>query len=318
MPPARSRPSGTPARQNRTPTALPSYQSTSHPLNAQAQSALHDLPCNHKLNTLKDRLKAANNHLTQAAADINDRFQERNTTYENVRRRRQEKGSQSDGEEGAELETMREDTDKMTQALEAKVRKVIDASAEVEGVEKALKELDANVTAGRGVVSDTQGESQVRSQRRQRRVTNGEDEDEFDDEEGDGAVTALKSKIATHRHEYQSESLAARYTYPSPSSSIYKDPLLIHTPATPNTTTISASRKSSTTPDTQAKTPRPCPTPPPGSHKRTTQTDPRTAKTTPCKSPRSASASNVPSRYCQCKTPSQARNARIVSSARQS
>lgn len=114
------------------------------------------------------------------------------------------------------MDSLRQKTDEITKSLDAKVRKVIDASAEVKGVEDALKELDANVTAGRDAISQTQttvgGESQARTQRRRRiRV---DDEDEFDSEEnaleGDGAVTVLKRKIAEYREQYHSESLAAR------------------------------------------------------------------------------------------------------------
>jgi len=217
MAPIRSRPSGQASRQNRGPAQLPSYQQPSHPLNAQAQTALHDLPRNHKLDGLKIKLKAANTNLAQAAAEINDRFQERNGIHERRRRRRLENGSQPDDEDAAGLEEKRQQTDEMTNTLDVKVRNVIDACAEVEGVEKALQELDANVAAGKGVIDSTQstlGASAVEPTRRRRRDTVDHDDSEFEDDdimEGNGTVGVLKRKIAEQRQAYQSESFAARY-----------------------------------------------------------------------------------------------------------
>ncbi|KAL9127588.1 MAG: hypothetical protein Q9217_003568 [Psora testacea] len=218
----RSRPSAISNRQSRGPTALPPYETPAHPLNREAQNALHDMPRNHKLDTLKARMKAANNHLTQAAADINDRLHAKMEIYERGRKRREAMSSQgSNAVDIGELEQMQKNTNEMTQALDQKVRDVIDARAEVENVERALRELDANAAANRGILAPTQstlGASQFRGHKRRRRgPESGEEEqgEESDNNqpamEGDGAVELLKGKIAEYRKAYQAESMAERY-----------------------------------------------------------------------------------------------------------
>ena len=158
MAPARSRPSAAPERQSRGPLTLPSYETLQHPLNATAKRALETLPRNHRLDGLKNRQRVANNHLTQAAADINDRLQEKATECEKIKRRRLEKqGSQEDNEEmDRTIYKMRQETESMTDKLEESIRKVIDASAEVEGMERVLKELHANAIASRSNGLSTQ------------------------------------------------------------------------------------------------------------------------------------------------------------------
>ena len=218
----RSKPAATPGRQSRAPTVLPPYEPPAHPLNQDAQNALHDLPRNHKLDPLKARMKAANNHLTEAAADINDRLQAKIQIYEKGRKRREALSSQgSDNVDVEDLEQRQKDTNDMTQILDQKVRDVIDARAEVEGVERALRELEANAAANRGVLAPTQstlGASQFREPKRRRRGAEADEEGEEDDEEnyqpvmqGYGAVEVLKRKIAEHRQAYQAESMAERY-----------------------------------------------------------------------------------------------------------
>jgi len=219
---ARSRPSAAANRTLRGPTPLPAYQHPTHPLNQQAQYALHDLPRNHKLTSLQSRLKIANSHLTQAAADINDRLQEKSAVVERRQKKRepQQNSQESNDDDNRGLDEMRQMTNVMTDRLEAKVRDVIDASAEVEGVERALGELDANVTAGRGALAPTQstlGASQFRETRRRRGAVD-EDEDEEAEGEADSqpivepqsAVETLKRKIGEQRSAYQAESMSSR------------------------------------------------------------------------------------------------------------
>ena len=216
---ARSRPAATPNRQVRGPTPLPVYEPPQHPLNETAQRALQDLPRNHKLDSLKAKLRVANNRLTQAAADVNDRYSIKNAEQEKRRIRREKQGSQESNEdEDRMLNAMKNDTDKMTHNLEASVRRIIDASAEVEGVEKALRELNANVASNRGNVAPTQstlGASQFRQKRRRRDADLDDEDSEVEDDttqtDGDrGVIEVLKSKIAEQRSAYQNSSMADR------------------------------------------------------------------------------------------------------------
>lgn len=212
MAPTRSRPSASAARQSRVPTELPDYQPPAHPLNLSAQQAIRDLPRSHKLDALKSRLKAANNHLTESAAEINDHFQERNAQNEKRKARRAAAMSSQESNEDVEREfdEMRAATDEMTGRLERGVRMVIDAGEEVKVVEQALRELDTNITAGRGVLAPTQstlGASQFRQNQRQ-----GIEDDENEAENvGPGAVEALKQKIAENRAAYKHSNMTARY-----------------------------------------------------------------------------------------------------------
>lgn len=216
-PAGRSRASGTANVASRGPITLPNYQPTEHPLNENAQHALHDLPRNHKLDSLKHKFRAANGHLTQAAADINDRFQIHDVQNEKRKARKTTQSSQdSHGEEDKVLDEMRQRTNDMTQSLEGSVRKIIDASEELAGVERALKELDSNVTAGRGVLAPTQstlGTSQFRQNQR-RRVADPDDEDSDVEEEpptdGENALESLKKRIGKHRAAQQALSMADR------------------------------------------------------------------------------------------------------------
>lgn len=168
---------------------------------------------------LKEQLKAANGHLTQAAADINDRLMFNVQYHEKGRKRRDTLSSPGSSQLDDEvLERMQQDTNEMTSALDQKVRDVIDAGVEIQGVEKALRELDANVTANRGLLAPTQstlGASQFRTPKR-RRLGNvdQEDEDDADDSQspqGGSAVELLKTKTAEHQQEYKAETLSSRY-----------------------------------------------------------------------------------------------------------
>ena len=211
MAPARSRPSASAARQSRMPAELPEYQPPAHPLNLTAQQAIRDLPRTHKLDPLKLRLKAANSHLTDAAAEINDRFQERDAQNEKRKARRAGASSSQESNEEAEreVETMREATDDMTRRLETGVRRVIDAGEEIQVIEEVLQELNANILAGRNAPTQSSlGASQFGHKWRR----DGIDSDEGGDEEmEEGAVDLMKKKIGQHRAVYSASTMAERY-----------------------------------------------------------------------------------------------------------
>lgn len=220
---ARSRPSATSSRQPRGPTQLPRYQPAQHPLNESAQRALQNLPRDHKLDSLKQKLKVANNHLTAAAADINDRLQVQNMNYEKQRKRLEKQGSQdSNGELDTRMAEVRAQTDEMTGKLEGGVRNIIDASVEVESMERALNELQENVREGGGRVVATQStlgasyNRPARNGRRQRADSDDEGSDSQDDttqpiQRDESVVGVLKRKVADQQSEYQAMSMARRY-----------------------------------------------------------------------------------------------------------
>ena len=221
MAPARSRPSAAPERQNRVPLNLPTYEPPQHPLNATAKRALETLPRNHRVDGLKNKQRLANSYLTQAAADINDRLQGKTMECEKFKKRRLEKqGSQEDHEEmDRTLYNMRQATDSMTDRLEESVRKIIDASAEVEGIERVLKELHANAINPRSNGLSTQSTAATTQiNQGQRRRTNGSDDggSDYEDEttlaggDSESTMEALKQKITEHREAYQAMSMAHR------------------------------------------------------------------------------------------------------------
>lgn len=221
MAPSRSRPATTTTvdRPGQARAQLPAYQPPQHPLNEAAQRALQNLPRNHKLDPLKTRQRAANKHLTQAAADINDRLQEKNAEFERRRRNLEKQGSQHSIEEAPILDEMRRNIDDMTERLDASVRKIIDASAEVEGMERALRELQENVSNTAcygGATQSTLGASQARPRHRSQGVGPDDEESEFGDEatqtvgENDSIMAALKQKIAEQRAAYQTMSMSHR------------------------------------------------------------------------------------------------------------
>ena len=216
---ARSRPSATSNRQRTGPTPLPTYQPPQHPLNENAIRAIQDLPRNHRLDSLKTRLNVANNHLAGAAVDINDRLLSQIALHEKSRARREKQGSQAeDEEEERAMDEKREQTDELTGRLETGVRKIIDAKVQVQGVEKALKELESNVANNRGAIAPTQstlGASQFRSNRRRRGGDADDEDDEFGDDtqsagENGSAVDFVKRKVEEQNSAYQNETMAFR------------------------------------------------------------------------------------------------------------
>ena len=219
---ARSRPSATASRQSNGPTPLPAYQPALHPLNESGQRALQSLHREHNLESLKRKLQIANNHLTTAAADVNDRLHTQENNYGKYKKRLEKEGSQADDQQDELIAEARQKADEMTGRLEEGVRKIIDSDAEVEGVERALKELQDNVSTGRGRIVPTQstlGASQFRSNDRRRRgdtQDEGDGDSEFGDDpnrplgDQENIVGVLKRKVADQKSEYEALSMAQR------------------------------------------------------------------------------------------------------------
>ena len=212
---ARSRPSGTSNRQRAGP-ALPVYQPSEHPLNENAIRAIQDLHRNHRLDSLKDRLNTANNHLAGAAVDVNDRLVARIALHEKSQARRAKQGSQEGNEEEERaMDEKRRQTDELTGRLESGVRKNIDAKFKVNATETALKELETNVANNHGAIAPTQstlGASQFRSSRRRRGgdVNDENSEDEDGTGENEGTLDFVKRKTAEQQSRYQNETMSFR------------------------------------------------------------------------------------------------------------
>ena len=215
----RPRVSASSNRQSRGPISLPPYELPAYPLSQSAQDAIHDLPLKHNLQQLKARLKAANQHLTQAAGDINDRLQAQHELHEKVKRRHETINSPSSTNPSSEtLERLQQDTEDVTSKLDQKVRDIIDTGMEIDGVQNALKELDENVAANRGNLLPTQstlGASQFRGPKTTRSTEVDGDESGLDESQlavqGDGAIAMFKRKIVEHNNAYQAESMTKRY-----------------------------------------------------------------------------------------------------------
>ena len=208
---ARSRPS------NRGPLSLPTYQPLQCPLNESALRSLQNLPRDHKLESLKTRLRAANKHLTNAAVEVNERLQMKNTQYEKQKKRLEKQASQEDNEQDTRIADARGQAKEMTEKLDGGVRMIIDSSAEVDNIERALKELQENVTEGRGRIIA----SQYRRNHVQRRQGADLDDEDSDDEnaiagaidENDTPMVVLKQKIANEHSAYQAMSMTRRYIH---------------------------------------------------------------------------------------------------------
>ena len=220
----RARQSNTVSRPNRRPVELPPYQPPANKLNDAAQRALHNLPNNHRLDGLHKRLKQANVVLSNTAGEINDRYHQKAVLHQRRQARRRAQGLEDDEEEEDDpaVEKLRGEVEDMTSRIEQSVRMVIDSKAAVEEVEKSLKELDANITAGRGAIAPTQstlGASQFRQRRRKRRAESDDNDEEEESENdagasqviGDGPALLLKQKVAEHKSAYEEMSMQQLY-----------------------------------------------------------------------------------------------------------
>ena len=239
MAPAISRHSTTSVRQSRGSNLLPTYEPPIHPLNEGAQRALQNLPRDHRLDPLRHKLRAANNHLTVAAADINDRLQLRNAQYEKYRKRLEKQDSQEVNEQAESVAKAKQQTDEVTGKLEESVRMIIDTSAEVEGFERALKELQESVAEGGGRIMPTQstlGASQYRSNQDRKRQEVDVEVDDSDNDlnhdttlpvgENESATGSLKRKLVEYKSEYDAMSMSSRYV--ESYSHLHSSLLIIH------------------------------------------------------------------------------------------
>lgn len=221
-PPKRPRQTDPSSRPTTRSTPLPPYQPPAHPLNVNAQRALHELPRSHRVDGLQTHLAQAINNLTAAAGDVNDRSQQKVADHQKrkARRRVARDGVSPDEDEEEDdrdraVEEMRENAAGLTAELEQRVRKIVDAKAAVENVTVVLRELDANLSNGQGVVAPTQstlGASQLREKRRRPNVNLSDDVEEEEDEATSptGPLGLFKKKIGSFNSEYENSSMRHR------------------------------------------------------------------------------------------------------------
>ena len=194
-------------------TSLPPYQPPAHPLNTNAQRALHDLPRSHRVDGLKTHLTQAINSLTAAAGDINDRSQHKSANHQKRKARRLARDDVGPDEEENDtdhaVDKLQESVAELTAALEQRVRKIVDAKAAVENVTTVLRELDSNLSNAQGVIAPTQstlGASQLREKRRRPNVDLSDEEDEAEQSSPRGPLGAFKHKIDNFHSEYENSS----------------------------------------------------------------------------------------------------------------
>ncbi|MCJ1436000.1 hypothetical protein MMC27_005378 [Xylographa pallens] len=197
----------------------PIYQAPAHPLNDSAQRALQNLLRAHDLQRLKSHLKAVNDTLSNAAADINDRSYQRQVRLQKAKAKRQQHGlddTEEDQQREKAYEKMKAEVQDLTTKMEQKVRETIDAEAHVQAVEEVLGEVQGNVVAGGGIIAPTQSTLGA-SQFRQRRRAVGSDSEEEDDATSDGGqehvgpTGLLKRKLEEHDTRYEGLTLRTRY-----------------------------------------------------------------------------------------------------------
>lgn len=216
-PPRRPRQTDPSSRSTARSTPLPSYQPPSHPLNTNAQRALHELPRSHRVDGLQTHLAQAINNLTAAAGDINDRSQQKLADHQKRKARRLARDGvgpdEDENDRDRAVEEMRENAAELTAELEQRVRKIVDAKAAVENVTTVLRELDANLSNGQGVVAPTQstlGASQLRENGRRPNVNLSDEEDEAEELSPAGPLGVLKQKIDKFHSEYENTSMRHR------------------------------------------------------------------------------------------------------------
>jgi len=188
-------------------TAVPTYEPLQHPLTPAAQRALNQLPRTHNLEDVKNRLKLANELLSECAGTINDRlavrahetnrFKRELSGKENAPRTSQGAESAEDGEEReevastaereqqreklekmeSELEALRTKVSSMTDRMDEHVRKVIDSQVRIGDIGEVLTETN-HITS----VEAFENAEKRGTQKRQRRPSD-EDEDDEDMED---------------------------------------------------------------------------------------------------------------------------------------
>ncbi|KAK4506431.1 hypothetical protein PRZ48_000163 [Zasmidium cellare] len=178
-------------------TDLPPYEPPEFSLNPAAQRALAQLARTHNGSKLNERLDNALAEVTNAATDINDRLFDKNESLQRVKekRRQRRQAAEEAGEEAGEeddegdgsmknleedLELMRNKVKGMTDRMEQRVRKIVDAKHAVKHMTDAIV---ATADDARNNASTQASTLNTRSQRTRGRQDGEDDEEGSDGEE---------------------------------------------------------------------------------------------------------------------------------------
>ncbi|KAK3691773.1 hypothetical protein LTR37_018431 [Vermiconidia calcicola] len=232
---ARGAPTPTPRQstvgpaQRQSGTQLPPYEPPTFSLNPAAQRALAQLAQAHNLRNLDSSLSEAQDYLSVAAAEINDRLLEKEKATKKRKAQAEQLGSEDVGNTGdleQSVNELRDKVERMTQRMDESMRKMIDGQHSVQSIKESVAATANDARANASTQASTQN---VPTQRRRRRETEGgEDDDDNDDDDDEyqdftptdprGGTQAqptpihtFQSKIEDAKTRYQSHSLTARY-----------------------------------------------------------------------------------------------------------
>lgn len=202
------------------------YERPQFTLNPEAQRALADLTRKHNLNKLDNKFEQARDAITNSAAEINERLNNKEAAGRKLRQRQQ--ASQNAANDPAlatveaDLEQMRAKVDNMTKRMEEGMRKLIDGRLAVDQMNASV----ASAAESARAVASTQA-SAFATQRHSRRRRGVEDENSEDDEEeyqeftptdpsgGTQAVPSVSEgwmrKLDDEKIRYQNLTLGQRY-----------------------------------------------------------------------------------------------------------
>ncbi|RYO41340.1 hypothetical protein AA0111_g994 [Alternaria arborescens] len=187
---------------NRNADLLPGYKKPSHPLDAEATRELRSLQ-GRNMNDIKRHNKQATEHITNAAANVNDMLRE-HAEYISRRQKKWDAGKSLDDKEDEErvMAELQANVDEATIKLEESMRAVIDSEIAAQRIEEALEWLRSNAPAQLAEEYETQmtqRENQRQTQTQaasQRAHARDRDVDEMDDGPTPGPTPLDGSRVA--------------------------------------------------------------------------------------------------------------------------
>lgn len=204
------------------------YEPPTFTLNVEAQRALANLTRNYNLNKLDHQFEEAQSAITNCAAEINERLNNKEAAGKKLRRKQQ---ATQNGEADAALETveadleqMRAKVESMTKRMEEGMRKMIDGRHAVEQIKNSVASAAESARAEASTQASTLN---TRSQPRRRRggAEDGEENDEeeeyqdFTPTDPAGGTQPVPSvaqgwmrKMDDEKMRYQNFTLEQRYT----------------------------------------------------------------------------------------------------------
>ncbi|PYH45069.1 SUMO ligase MMS21 [Aspergillus saccharolyticus JOP 1030-1] len=214
-----------------TPPTIPNPKPDQITLHSSSHTILVNLLASQSLRTLKTHLQHAQEKLTEAAGDINERLTD---AEERARRKRERNASDSAGDaaaadEGKEdgaggdddeaLSTLREKVQTMTSKLDQKMRGAIEGEVRLEALTDMLKELEGRVNVVDGAAGGRSTRTSRRSHRRDGDVDvemEGDEEDQNENEEeevvGPTLVGKVEESLAATKEQWSGLSLTQKYS----------------------------------------------------------------------------------------------------------